>query len=91
VAALLVLVVAPLASREPDGLERVAIDEGFVDSAEDHALADSPLADYQVSGVEDEATGTRLSGLIGVLITFGVGAAIVGAFVVMRKRSTTRV
>ncbi len=89
VAALLVLVVAPLASVEPDGLERVAIDEGFIDSAEDHALSDSPLADYGVSGIEDEATGTRLSGLIGVLVTFGVGAAIVAAFVVMRKRSTT--
>ena len=91
VAALLVLVVAPLASGEPDGLERVAIDQGFVDSAEDHPLADSPLADYGVSGIEDEATGTRLSGLIGVLITFGVGAAIVGAFVVIRRKSATPV
>jgi cobalt/nickel transport system permease protein len=91
VAALLVLVVAPLASGEPDGLERVAIDQEFSDAAEDHALADSPLADYGVSGVEDEATGTRLSGLIGVLITFAVGAAIVGVFVVLRKRSETPV
>jgi len=91
VAALLVLVVAPLASSEPDGLERVAIDQGFIDSAEDHPLADSPLADYEVSGIEDEATGTRLSGLMGVLITFGVGAAIVGAFVVIRRKSATRV
>jgi len=91
VAALLVLVVAPLASGEPDGLERVAIDQGFIDSAEDHPLADSPLADYGVSGIEDEATGTRLSGLIGVLITFGVGAAIVGAFVVIRRKSATPV
>jgi cobalt/nickel transport system permease protein len=91
VAALLVLVVAPLASGEPDGLERVAIDQGFIDSAEDHALAESPLADYGVSGIEDEATGTRLSGLVGVLITFGVGAAIVGAFVVIRRKSAARV
>lgn len=91
VAALLVLVVAPLASEEPDGLERVAIDQGFIDSAEDHALADSPLADYGASGIEDEATGTRVSGLIGVLITFGVGAAIVGVFVVIRRKSATPV
>jgi cobalt/nickel transport system permease protein len=90
VAALLVLVVAPLASGEPDGLERVAIDQGFADAAEDHALGDSPLADYGVSGIEDEATGTRLSGLVGVLITFGVGAAIVGAFMVIRRKSATR-
>jgi cobalt/nickel transport system permease protein len=91
IAALLVLVVAPLASEEPDGLERVAIDQGFNDSAEEHALADSPLADYGVAGIEDEASGTRLSGLIGVLITFGVGAAIVGAFVVIRRKRATPV
>jgi len=91
VAALLVLVVAPLASGQPDGLERVAIDQGFIDSAEDHPLAESPLADYGVSGIEDEATGTRLSGLIGVLITFGVGAAIVGVFVVIRRKNATPV
>lgn len=91
VAALLVLVVAPLASGEPDGLERVAIDQGFDDSAEGSAVADSPLADYGVSGVEDESTGTRVAGLVGVLVTFGVGVAIVGLFVMLRKKSATRV
>lgn len=91
VAAFLVLVAAPLASGDPDGLERVAIDQGFIDSAEDHAIADSPLADYAVEGVEDEAIGTRVAGLVGVLITFGVGAAIVGVFVFLRSRNATRV
>ncbi|MGH8873606.1 MAG: energy-coupling factor ABC transporter permease [Acidimicrobiia bacterium] len=89
VAALLVLVVAPLASRQPDALERVAINQELVDSAEDKAGADSPLADYGVRGVEDESTGTRVAGLTGVLITFGVGAAIVGVFVMIRKRRAT--
>ncbi|HSJ83318.1 MAG TPA: energy-coupling factor ABC transporter permease [Acidimicrobiia bacterium] len=91
VAALLVLVAAPLASSAPDGLERVAIDQGFVESAENHALSESPLADYDVGGVEDEATGTRVAGVVGVLVTFGIGAAIVGGFVVIRKRSATPV
>jgi cobalt/nickel transport system permease protein len=91
VAALLVLVVAPLASSQPDGLERVATDQGFIEEAEDHQLSGSPLADYGVSGVEDEATGTRVAGLIGVLVTFGVGAAIVATFVVLRKKSASRV
>jgi cobalt/nickel transport system permease protein len=91
VAALLVLVVAPLASGEPDGLERVAIDQGLIESAEEQAIAESPLADYGVGGVEDEATGTRVAGLVGVLVTFGIGAAIVGVFVVLRKRSATTV
>ena len=91
VAVLLVLVAAPLASSEPDGLERVAIDQRFIDSAEDHPLSESPLADYGVSGIEDESTGTRMAGLVGVLITFGVGAAIVGTFVVIRRKSATPV
>jgi cobalt/nickel transport system permease protein len=91
VAALLVLVAAPLASSEPDGLERVAIDQGFIESAEDHPMSESPLADYGVSGIEGESTGTRVAGLVGVLITFGVGAAIVGTFVVIRRKSATPV
>jgi cobalt/nickel transport system permease protein len=91
VAALLVLVAAPLASNEPDGLERVATDQGIIESAEEHALAGSPLADYEVEGVEDEATGTRVAGIVGVLVTFGIGAAIVGVSVMLRKRRATTV
>jgi len=91
VAALLVLVVAPLASSEPDGLERVTADQGLIESAEEHVLAESPLAEYEVDGVEDEAAGTRVAGVVGVLVTFGIGAAIVGVFVVLRKRSATTV
>jgi hypothetical protein len=90
VAALLVLLVAPLASGQPDGLQRVAIDQGFMDTAEDSAVAGSPLADYAVSGADDEATGTRVAGLVGVAVTFGIGAAIVGVFVVLRRRSAAR-
>jgi cobalt/nickel transport system permease protein len=91
VAALLVLVVAPLASSEPDGLERVATDQGLIESSEEHVLAKSPLAEYEVDGVENEAAGTRVAGVVGVLVTFGIGAAIVGIFVVLRKRSATTV
>jgi cobalt/nickel transport system permease protein len=89
VAALLVLVVAPLASSERDGLERVATDQGLIESTEDPALAGSPLAGYEVEGVEDEAARTRVAGVVGVLVTFGIAAAIVGFFVVLRKRSAT--
>jgi hypothetical protein len=32
-----------------------------------------------------------VAGLVGVLITFGVGAAIVGTFVVIRRKSATPV
>lgn len=75
-----ILVVAGLlsgfAADDPDGLERVAIDEGFDRAAEDHALADSPLADYAVAGVEDERLSTGLAGVIGVVITLAVAGGL---------------
>jgi hypothetical protein len=54
----------------------VAEDKGFLETAKDHLFADGPLADYSVRGVDNEALSTGLSGLIGVLITFGVGLAL---------------
>ena len=50
----------------PDGLEKVAEDQGFDRDEPDHALADGPLADYAVEGVDDERLSTGLAGLIGV-------------------------
>lgn len=77
--------VSPLASSSPDGLERVATDEGFIDTAEDHELADSPLADYGVEGVDDGSLSTGLSGIIGVAITFGLALVLFGIFHVRRR------
>jgi len=69
-------VLSGFAADDPDGLERVAIDEGFNETAEDHALADSPLADYAVEGVEDERLSTGLAGVIGVAITLVVAGGL---------------
>jgi len=79
----LAFLVSPYASSSPDGLEKVATDEGFIDSAEDHAVGDSPLADYGVEGVGDEKLSTGLAGIIGVVITFGLGMILFG---VIRSR-----
>ncbi len=46
------------ASSNPDGLEKVAADQGIDRQTKEHASADSPLADYGVRDVED----ARLSG-----------------------------
>ena len=61
------------ASSSPDGLEYVAEQQGFGDSAEDSATADSALADYGVAGVEDERWSVGLAGIVGVGITALVG------------------
>jgi hypothetical protein len=87
VAAGLALVVSGFASSSPDGLERVAEDEGFLETARDHLLADGPLADYAVKGVGDERLSTGLSGLIGVLVTFGAGLALFALMRAVRSRS----
>ena len=73
IAALLVvlavgLVVSQFASSEPDGLEFVAEQEGFADTAEDHTLEASPLADYGSDGLS-----RALAALVGIAITFGGG------------------
>ncbi len=76
------------ASGSPDGLERVAGDKGFLDSADDHALADSPVADYAVRGVSDERLAGGLSGIIGVVVTFAVGGLLF--FLAVRRRPASR-
>lgn len=76
VALLVAGVLSGFASGSPDGLERVSIDEGFDEAAQDHALADSPLADYAVEGVENGRLSTGLAGVIGVAITLAVSAGL---------------
>jgi HD-like signal output (HDOD) protein len=61
--------ISQFASSQPDGLEYVAEQEGFLDTADDHALAASPLADYG----GDSTSNLMLSGLVGVLATLGLG------------------
>jgi hypothetical protein len=76
VAAGLALFVSGFASSSPDGLEKVAGDKGFLQTARDHLFADGPLAGYTVRGIDDQRLSTGVSGLIGVLVTFGVGLAL---------------
>lgn len=78
VALLLAGVVSVYASGSPDGLERVAEDKGFAGQAEEHAVADGPLADYEVGG--DGATG--IAGVIGVVVVLVVATG--GAYAVRR-------
>lgn len=82
----LAFLVSPYASSLPDGLEKVSIDKGFADTAKAHALGGGPLADYGVKGVENEKLSTGLSGVIGVVITFGVAMILFGALRVYRAR-----
>jgi cobalt/nickel transport protein len=86
VVALLIAGVASwYASGSPDGLEWVAERTGFIDTAEDSAVADSPLADYSVSGVGDGRLSGGLAGVLGVAVTLLVAG---GLTLVLRRRSS---
>ncbi len=73
------------ASSHPDGLEFVAGETGFVGTADDSATADSPLADYGVSGVENERLSGGLAGVIGVVV---VATLSLGLFLLLRRRGS---
>jgi len=87
-----------LASGDPDGLDAATrhgceiteTDAGeslsgecAARSAEDHALADGPLADYAVRGNHGL---TGVAGVIGVIVTAGLAG---GLFWLLRRRTQT--
>ena len=86
VALALAFFVSPEASSKPDGLNKVAIDEGFAEQEQAHDLEDSPLAGYGVEGVDDDRLGTGLSGVLGVGATFALAG---GLFLVIRRLRPT--
>jgi hypothetical protein len=82
IVAAIVVVLAPLASSDPDGLERVAEDLGFIGEARDAVF--SIIPDYAVAGVDGNLS-TIVAGLIGVVIVFGVMVAL-GRVLARRRR-----
>lgn len=77
------------ASSNPDGLEKVAADQGIDRQTKEHASADSPLADYGVRDVEDARLSGGLAGVIGVGVTVVAGTGVFWA--VRRRRDTSQV
>ncbi len=75
------------ASSAPDGLEKVAENIGFIDTAKPHANEGFALADYGVAGVENERLSVGLAGLIGVGATALIGLALFG---LIGKKSTAK-
>jgi cobalt/nickel transport system permease protein len=80
-------VVSQFAAPDPDGLERVAEDQGFIESAQDHALAASPFADYAIQGLGNETLSLAVAGIVGVIITLLVGFGVV--YAVRDRRATS--
>jgi cobalt/nickel transport protein len=73
-------VVSFYASSSPDGLEKVAGDIGFIETAKDHTNADGTLADYGVKGIENERASVGVTGVIGVIgtaVVAGIGFKLI--------------
>jgi hypothetical protein len=87
-AVLIAGVVSFYASSDPDGLERVAEDEGFSSTAEDHAAGDGPFADYTTEGVDDARLSGGLAGVLGAGVVLLVMAGV--AYAVRRRSGSAR-
>lgn len=87
IAVLVVILLAPLASPDPDGLERVAEDRGFISQAEGTLFA--VLPDYTIPGLDDPAVTTIVAGLIGVAIVFVLMWGL-GTFLARRRRAADK-
>jgi cobalt/nickel transport system permease protein len=79
---LILVILSPLASANPDGLEWVAGQAGFLNTAQGPTYQIIP--DYVLPGISNEATATILAGVIGSLIVVGVALLMT---VVRRKRA----
>ena len=78
VAVALAAAFAPFASGAPDGLEKVAAEQGFADRGRPAAAhTRAPAPGYAFPGVEDPRVATALAGFAGTLAVFALGAGVV--------------
>jgi len=84
ITALVVIIRAPLASSDPDGLDRVSEDKGFSEQGEDAPYEFLP--DYSIPGIDNERATVILAGLVGVALVFVLSTAF-GAYLRQSRRS----
>jgi len=85
-ALLVAMLLSPFASGLPDGLEWVARNYGFLH--ESAPVFVTPLADYSVPLIGNEALSTGLAGAVGVLLTFALASMILRGVVAFSSRRT---
>jgi cobalt/nickel transport protein len=64
------------ASPAPDGLERVAENQGFLSKAAGKPLLVAPLADYLFPDIANPRLATGLAGFLGTLVLFALGIGV---------------
>jgi cobalt/nickel transport protein len=81
VALVIAIALSPFASKDPDGLDRVAQDLKFEDKALENSPAKQlPFArffdEYSFKVVKDQKVATAIAGVIGTISTFGLAWAV---------------
>lgn len=82
--ALLLVLLAPFASRLPDGLEWVAMEDGFLQNARGSFYQIIP--EYQFPGISNEAVATIAAGILGIVMVLSVS---IGVAYSRRNRSSS--
>jgi cobalt/nickel transport system permease protein len=80
---LFVVLLSPFASANPDGLERVAMDVGFIETARDASY--EVLPDYTVPFLGESGLSTIVAGAVGMLVV----AVLAWGIVLLTRRMTT--
>ena len=84
VISLILVIASPLASTDPDGLERVAEQLGFLETTREAPFRIIP--DYVFPGIQNEVLATILAGVLGAVLI--LGAAVAMAYTRRKRRST---
>jgi cobalt/nickel transport protein len=84
IALLIAVLLSPLASSLPDGLERVAQDQGFIKAGERTSLWIAPVPDYVFPGLKNEKLAVSISGVLGTVAVFGIGCSL--AFLLKKRK-----
>ena len=74
IVAVILAVFSPLASAHPDGLEWVAEQNGFLETAKEAIFNIMP--DYVFPGIADPNLATIIAGILGAVIVFGVAFGV---------------
>ncbi|MEX0762210.1 MAG: PDGLE domain-containing protein [Dehalococcoidia bacterium] len=80
--AIAVALISPLASGNPDGMERVAEDQGFIEESQEAGYQIIP--DYVFPGIENEAVATMIAGVAGTTILYVLVAG--AAYLALRRK-----
>jgi cobalt/nickel transport protein len=77
---------SPLASRWPDGLEKVAARKGFLYRAEGKQVLNAPMPDYAMPGLRNAPVSTATAGFLGTIAAFGLAFGA-GRLLARRRKS----